>query len=153
MSIRKDQEVHIRMTRNEYESLRHNCAQLGCTVADFIRCAVNAYCIVEQDTGEEPSIVTVDSYTMRKLAGDVSAQGTNINQIAHAANTAALILREARDGLGLTPDSGRTVLEACDEVADSMPGIMSGNAALLREVEAIARRRVVALPDPRGRRG
>lgn len=142
----KDCLVKARVTPEERAAVDAACARLGCSVSEYVRCALAAYTLVYGAADEPPELVALDATALGALYADVRHQGVNINQIAHTLNAVATI---ADGSVPLGPDAARRAEEFLSEAAEMLPGIAEGVARTQLQAEKLARRRAVGIPSRR----
>ena len=142
----KDCLVKARVTPEERAAVDAACAKLGCSVSEYVRCALAAYTLVYIAVDEPPELVALDATALGALYADVRHQGVNINQIAHTLNAVAAI---ADGTVPLGPDAARRAEEFLSEAAEMLPGIAEGIARTQLQAEKLARRRAVGIPSRR----
>ena len=142
----KDCLVKARVAPEERAAVDAACARLGCSVSEYVRCALAAYTLVYTAADEPPELVALDATALGALYADVRHQGVNINQIAHTLNAVATI---ADGSVPLGPDAARKAEELLGEAAEMLPGIAEGVARIQLQAEKLARRRAVGIPSRR----
>ena len=117
-SLTKIKDVHLRMSKTEYEILLERANTSNMTVSDFIRNALdNQNVIIKYE-------ITADVPEIKKLIGECGKIGSNLNQIARYFNQGGIISSEMRTAI---KKSLRDIYEMKYEVM-KMAGDFHGSA-------------------------
>lgn len=81
---KRDKQLNLRLSFEEYEQIKNDAAQLGITVGAYIRKVVLDAPIPRQSARKK---VTVEIEALTKILGHLGKVGSNLNQIAKATNS------------------------------------------------------------------
>lgn len=142
-----DRSVRCRLSQAEWEHVRDRAAAMGCSASSYVRHAVAAYALASDAAGgEPPTLVGVDDVSVREISRELVMQGVNLNQAAHALNTAALAAQRADSGL--SDDDRRVLLGGVEEARLALPEVSGRLAALHGCFRELLKRRFVEVPPP-----
>lgn len=117
-ALTKTKDVHLRMSKTEYEILLERVTTSNMTVSDFIRNVLDKQNVIIKYE------ITADVKEIKKLIGELGKIGSNLNQIARYFNQGGIISSEMRIEI---KKSLRDIYEMKYEVM-RMVGDFRGNA-------------------------